>query len=86
MQKIQVFLRDDQKVALKKLSGRTGARQSDLVRQSVDMLLHSAAEQAVDWREATRAAAGLWKERDAADFTATREAAKARFGRIYGKT
>ena len=83
MQKIQVFLRDDQKLALKRLSARTGARQSDLVRQSVDLLLESAGSRPEDWREATRAAAGLWKERDVADFDAIRDAAKGRFGEVY---
>ena len=85
MQKIQVFLRDDQKLALKKLSARTGSRQSDLVRQSVDLLLKGATERADDWRDATRAASGIWKEHDVADFAGAREATKARFGRIYGK-
>lgn len=86
MQKIQVFLRDDQKQALKKLSARTGARQSDLVRQSVDLLLESASQKPDDWREATRAAAGLWEDRDAADFESMRDAVKARFGSVYDKT
>lgn len=85
MQKIQVFLRNDQKLALKKLSARTGARQSELVRESVDLLLQTAEEKASDWREATRAASGLWKGRDASDFAATRDAARARFGSIYKK-
>ena len=62
MQKIQVFLREDQKAALKTLSARTGVRQSDLVRRSVDLLLDSAACNKADWREATRAAAGLWRD------------------------
>ncbi len=85
MQKIQVFLRDDQKQALKKLSARTGARQSDLVRQSVDLLLQTEKENSEDWRGATRAAVGLWQGRDMNEFDARRDAVKARFGRIYGK-
>ena len=85
MQKMQVFLRDDQKLALKKLSARTGARQSELVRESVDLLLQTAEENAGDWREATRDVSGLWKGRDASDFAATRDAARARFGGIYKK-
>ncbi len=85
MQKIQVFLRDDQKQALKKLSARTGSRQSELVRQSVDLLLEGAGKMTDDWRGGERAASGVWKERDATDFASIREAAKARFGHIYGK-
>ena len=50
MQKIQVFLREDQKAALKTLSARTGVRQSDLVRRSVDLLLEGAARRKLDWR------------------------------------
>ena len=62
MQKIQVFLREDQKAALKMLSAQTGVRQSDLVRRSVDLLLDNAASKKADWREATRAAAGMWRD------------------------
>lgn len=85
MQKIQVFLRDDQKQALKRMSARTGARQSDLVRRSVDLLLQSEKENSEDWREATRAAVGIWKGRDPSEFDALRDALKARFGMIDGK-
>jgi hypothetical protein len=60
MQKIQVFLREDQKTVLEALSARTGVRQSDLVRQGVDLLLEGAAQRPTDWREATRMAAGIW--------------------------
>lgn len=63
MQKIQVFIRDDQKAALKSLSARTGMRQSDLVRRGVDLLLQGAAARKTDWRESVRAAAGLWRDR-----------------------
>jgi len=55
VRKIQVFL--------KALSARTGARQSDLVRQGVDLLLERATRESADWREATRAVAGLWRDR-----------------------
>jgi len=67
MQKIQVFLREDQKTALKSLSARTGVRQSDLVRQGVDLLLEGASQRTTDWRDATRAAVGLWHEREDRD-------------------
>jgi len=85
MQKIQVFLRDDQKQALKRLSARTGARQSDLVRRSVDLLLESEKESSENWREATRSAVGIWKDRDPAEFDALRDALRARFGGIDDK-
>jgi hypothetical protein len=86
MQKIQVFLREDQKTALKSLSARTGVRQSDLVRQGVDLLLEGASRRTTDWREATRAAAGLWRERN--DLEAVNEDLRAqvrrRFPAVYG--
>lgn len=63
MQKIQVFLRDDQKTALKSIAARTGARQSALVRRGIDLLLESTAARKADWREAVRASAGLWRGR-----------------------
>lgn len=63
MDKIQVFLRQDQKSALKSLARRLGLRQSDLVRRGVDLLIDKAAQGDNDWREATRAAAGLWRDR-----------------------
>jgi Arc/MetJ-type ribon-helix-helix transcriptional regulator len=83
MQKIQVFLRQDQKDALKALAARTGARQSDLVRQSVDLLLQTTTEQDEDWREATRGVAGLWKDRAPFDAEEARQALKKRFSGIY---
>jgi len=81
MQKIQVFLREDQKTALKSLSARTGVRQSDLVRQGVDLLLEGASRRTTDWREATRAAAGLWGQRK--DLDAINEELRASFRRRF---
>lgn len=83
MQKIQVFLREDQKAALKALSARTGTRQSDLVRQGVDLLLRTAAEQNEDWRKVTCAVAGLWRDRDGIGAEDVRRAFKRRFPDVY---
>lgn len=87
MQKIQVFLRQDQKTALKSLSARTGVRQSDLVRQGVDLLLEGASQRTTDWREATRAAAGLWRARTDLDTTneEMRASLRRRFPAVYGR-
>lgn len=87
MQKIQVFLREDQKAALKALSSRTGTRQSDLVRQSVDLLLENLSASSENWREATRTAFGVWRDRNDADALSAelRERAKSRFAHLYGK-
>jgi hypothetical protein len=88
MQKIQVFLRKDQKAALKSISVRTGRKQSDLIRKSVDLLIDTMKRQDADWREATRSAAGLWKDRaDLEDISRQlRAAAKRRFSSVYEPT
>ena len=88
MQKFQVFLREDQKTALKSLSARTGVRQSDLVRQGVDLLLEGTAQRRTDWREATRAAAGLWRERKDLDAInkELRAQVRRRFPAAYGRS
>ena len=87
MRKIQVFLREDQKTALKSLSARTGVRQSDLVRQGVDLLLEGASQRTTDWREATRAAAGLWRDRTDGDAIneELRASLRRRFPGLYGQ-
>lgn len=85
MQKIQVFLREEQKAALKALSTRTGTRQSDLVRQGVDLLLRTASERDEDWRKATHMAFGMWRDRhDIEAFSKDlRDRAKARLAKLY---
>jgi len=86
VRKIQVYLREDQKAALKSLSARTGARQSDLVRRGVDLLLEGAARE-IDWRKATRAVAGIWRDHEAVGVTGgeLRKSFKRRFPAIYGR-
>lgn len=87
MQKIQVFLREDQRAALKSLSMQTGARQSDLVRRGVDLLLEGAARQTPDWREETHLAAGLWRDHEGVEEAAEdlRESVKKRFRGVYDR-
>lgn len=88
MQKIQVFLREDQKAALKSISVRTAQTQSDLIRKGVDLLIERATHEDVDWRAATRAAAGIWKNRtDLEDLSRKlRAAAKRRLAAVYEQT
>lgn len=85
MQKIQVFLREDQKAALKSIAARTGQKQSDLIRKSVDLLIDRIQRQDVDWREATRAAAGMWRDRTSLEGPSRelRVAAKGRLASVY---
>jgi hypothetical protein len=81
MQKVQVFLREDQKSALRSIAARTGQKQSDLIRQGVDLLIDRT-KQEVDWREAILSGAGVWADRtDLDDYSRNfREAAKRRLG------
>ncbi len=85
MEKIQVFLRQDQKAALKSLARRLGLRQSDLVRRGVDLLIDNTAQGDADWRAATRAASGLWRDRsDIHDVSREmRRRVRSRFSHIY---
>ena len=53
MRKAQVFLRDDQKTALRNLSRRTGRKQSELIRHGVDLAIAEAERMPEDdWRSA----------------------------------
>lgn len=88
MRKIQVFLRADQKAALKAIAARTGSKQSELIRKGIDLVIEQADGAHVDWREATRAAAGLWRDRTDLDALTDdlRAAAKRRFAAVYDGT
>jgi hypothetical protein len=83
MIKMQVFLREDQKAALRTMSARTGKRESDLVRQGVDLMLEKGKSQKDDWKKATLAAAGIWKDRDMTWHKELRERSKRRFAYLY---
>lgn len=85
MEKIQVFLREDQKIALRSLARRLGLHQSDLVRRGVDLVIDKAGQDDSDWREATRAVAGLWRDRTDIDELSQelRRRASKRLSRVY---
>ena len=63
MQKIQVFLRDDQIDRLKRLSVQTGKSQSELVRCGVDLLLERD-ESGADWKQAAQRVFGVWADHE----------------------
>lgn len=67
MRKVQFCLRDDQVSALRSLAASTGRRRSDLIRQGVDLLIAKTPRAEGDWRVATRAVAGIWRDRDDLD-------------------
>jgi len=72
MIRTQVYLSTRQMQALKGLAARSGKRQSELIREAID--LFTARNEVSDWREAARPAAGLWRDRsDLPDFRAVRE-------------
>lgn len=85
MQKVQVFLREEQKSALRSLAARTGRKQSDLIRMGVDLVIEQAGREQADWRSALHEAAGMWADRtdlDAFDRD-FRAAARRRFAAAY---
>jgi len=67
MQKAQVFLREDQKDQLQKIAKRTGAKQSELIRRGVDMVIEVTLKEESDWKIAWKKVAGIWKDRDDID-------------------
>ena len=67
MQKAQVFLRKDQKKQLKIIAARTGAKQSELIRRGVDMVISAAANDQSNWTSAWQQSCGIWKDRDDID-------------------
>lgn len=69
MQKAQVFLREDQKEQLRNIAQRTGARQSELIRRGVDMVIEASKTKQSDWQDAWVNASGMWKERDDIEVT-----------------
>jgi hypothetical protein len=87
MLKVQVFLRKDQKAALKAMSARTGKRQSDLIRRGVDLLIDRARREDTDWRQVTREVAGIWMDRTDLDEVVRefRTAVKRRLPSVYGR-
>lgn len=64
MDKAHVFLRDDQRSALKDIAKRTGAKQSELIRQGVDLVIEAAESKDADRRVALLNIFGIWRDRD----------------------
>ena len=69
MQKAQVFLREDQKTDLKNIARQTGARQSELIRRGVDMVIEASQKEQSDWQNAWANACGIWQEHDGLENT-----------------
>ncbi|WP_152664478.1 ribbon-helix-helix protein, CopG family [Devosia geojensis] len=86
MQKVQVFIRADQKAALKELAARRGMRQSDLIRRSIDAFIEAESRNATDWRDVVRRTSGVWRDKSDTDelSRSLREQTKRRFKTTYG--
>jgi hypothetical protein len=71
MIRTQVYLTEEERIGLEAVAGATGKRQSELIRDAVDLFLDQSQGQVRD--VALKAAAGMWKDRsDLPDFEATR--------------
>jgi hypothetical protein len=68
----QIYVTERQRDELARISCTSGKKQSELIREAVDVLIeHSASSRQ---KEALRRAAGIWKDRtDLPDFRALRE-------------
>jgi hypothetical protein len=88
MRKVQVFLRGDQKAALRSIAARTGRKQSDLIRSGVDLLIERTERDGEGWKAATAAVAGLWSDHSEVEAANAemRQAVKRRFASVYRKT
>lgn len=64
MQRVQVFLHEDQYAALKKIAHFSGIAQSDLIRQGVDLIIKNKASQQQSWKQVARQIAGVWRDHD----------------------
>jgi predicted transcriptional regulator len=65
MLRTQVYLNDEQDRQLKRLAEASGRKQSELIREAIDLLIRERAS--ADWRAAVRDACGLWAGRDDTD-------------------
>jgi len=62
MVRTQIYLTDRQRAALAALSNAVGKKQSELIREAIDLYL--AREIRVRRADVLRGAAGMWKDRD----------------------
>jgi len=62
MIRTQVYLSKEQEQALKALAMTSGARQSELIREAVDLLLSEKNARQYQWKQALQAMKGVWSE------------------------
>jgi len=64
MEKTQVFLREEQREALREIAARTGQRQSALIRHGVDLVIAEIQFKTAEWRVALDGVKGIWADRE----------------------
>jgi hypothetical protein len=76
----QMLLTREQNERLRLLSGATGRRESELLREALEQWLEKQAQEEQDWKAIWLAAAGIWKDRTDLDrlFTERRRRRTAR--------
>lgn len=67
MIRTQVYLSKEQEQALKSLALSSGARQSELIRQAVDLLLSERNVTPYQWKQALQDMKGMWASDKDAD-------------------
>jgi hypothetical protein len=86
MRKAQVFLREDQIVALRQVAKDTGRKQSEVIREGVDLAIRAANDaKSQDWKAAWICAAGIWADRNDLDeiFADRRRRSRERMDRLF---
>lgn len=84
MVRTQVYLTEKQNEGLKRLAATSGRRQSELIRDAVETYLDR--NELSDWKEALRAARGIWADRTDLDemVKQSRQSWEERLDRIHG--
>ena len=71
MVRTQIYLTETQQQSLRTLAGRTGRKQSELIREAIDRYVAEVSP--VDYRTMVNQATGMWRDRrDLPDFESLR--------------
>jgi predicted DNA-binding protein len=80
-----VTISDEQMEKIKAISEQTGVAVDDFVREAIDRMIVDKTPKTGDWKQAVRAFAGIWKDRDDLEdlIREGREQLKQRHKRLY---
>lgn len=67
MIRTQVYLSKEQEQAIKSLALTSGSRQSELIREAVDLLLSKKNASQTQWKQALHTMKGVWSNDDTAE-------------------